>query len=465
MKRLSKVRARHGLLTAGMLLALASCAPGTEGIVLASTAESAEDRSITLTEPIHVTVPHIPVIALPDLSGIGEYDELLQDRLGGLMLQPVDGVEVITAECADGEAVLQGDQSNDVFADTQNYGDSFSFEIDESTGSSYYTRESVGVRTQIETELDGSGKFIEEGFGTRLSIEAAADGAGRYFSEDTTNPSVGAVTTTIEADAEGAGVYYHQQPGALTTITLGSDDSGALFSETDTQLLTIDAHSDGTGDLYLKQGDRVITLRVRPDQSWELSDKSPRNSLTVTVAVDGSGEYRQRGEQGTLSLNFDSTGASSWRGAAGPQIILPPAPQFVVADRLPALGTLASIQPPCATVLRFDSQVLFQVNEAQVLPEAAAVLADVAPALIEAGRPLEVNGHTDANGSDVYNQALSERRAQAVADVLQSLGVDVELTINGLGESQPVAENYNADGSNNEAAQRQNRRVEIVIRG
>jgi OOP family OmpA-OmpF porin len=146
-------------------------------------------------------------------------------------------------------------------------------------------------------------------------------------------------------------------------------------------------------------------------------------------------------------------------------VVLPAPPQFVVADRFPPLGTLASIAPPCATVLRFDSSVLFEVGESEVLPQAAAVLAEVAPALIDAGRSIEINGHTDANGSDEYNQQLSQERAQAVADELVALGVDVQMTTTGHGESQPVAPNYNDDGTDDEAGQRQNRRVEIVIHG
>ena len=206
--------------------------------------------------------------------------------------------------------------------------------------------------------------------------------------------------------------------------------------------------------------------RVRSDGSWELDVSSRRAEVNVKVLVDGSGQYRERGrETGTISLDFDATGASHWRGTPGPPVIIPTPPQFVVADRFPALGTLASIQPPCATVLRFDSAVLFQVNEFEVLPEAAAVLAEVAPALIEAGRSIEINGHTDANGSDEYNQELSQERAQAVADELRALGVNVEMTITGHGETQPVATNYNEDGTDNEAGQRQNRRVEIVIHG
>lgn len=66
-----------------------------------------------------------------------------------------------------------------------------------------------------------------------------------------------------------------------------------------------------------------------------------------------------------------------------------------------------------------------------------------------------VYGHTDARASDDYNMKLSQRRAQAVADVARSVGAVVEREI-GFGERQPVASNSTAEGM------QRNRRVEIV---
>jgi outer membrane protein OmpA-like peptidoglycan-associated protein len=67
-------------------------------------------------------------------------------------------------------------------------------------------------------------------------------------------------------------------------------------------------------------------------------------------------------------------------------------------------------------------------------------------------------GHTDSKGSDSYNQALSERRANSVAEYLLKKGV-VEARIEsvGFGESQPVADNGSAEG------RAFNRRVEISL--
>ena len=67
-------------------------------------------------------------------------------------------------------------------------------------------------------------------------------------------------------------------------------------------------------------------------------------------------------------------------------------------------------------------------------------------------------GHTDSQGSESSNQALSERRANAVADYLRQKGVvEARIETIGFGEMQPVADNGTAEG------RALNRRVEISL--
>lgn len=68
-----------------------------------------------------------------------------------------------------------------------------------------------------------------------------------------------------------------------------------------------------------------------------------------------------------------------------------------------------------------------------------------------------VAGHTDSRGSDAYNQALSEARAKAVADVARSVGAVVD-SETGFGKRQPVASNATAAGM------AKNRRVEVICK-
>jgi outer membrane protein OmpA-like peptidoglycan-associated protein len=71
---------------------------------------------------------------------------------------------------------------------------------------------------------------------------------------------------------------------------------------------------------------------------------------------------------------------------------------------------------------------------------------------------VSVEGHTDNRGGDKYNQALSERRAQAVKKYLVDKGEKAErITATGKGEANPIADNKTKQG------QFQNRRVEVLI--
>jgi outer membrane protein OmpA-like peptidoglycan-associated protein len=77
---------------------------------------------------------------------------------------------------------------------------------------------------------------------------------------------------------------------------------------------------------------------------------------------------------------------------------------------------------------------------------------------------IEINGHTDSNGSDEYNLALSDARARSVVNYLISKGIDKSrLQAKGLGETVPVEENTNPDGSDNPQGREKNRRTEFKI--
>jgi OOP family OmpA-OmpF porin len=69
-----------------------------------------------------------------------------------------------------------------------------------------------------------------------------------------------------------------------------------------------------------------------------------------------------------------------------------------------------------------------------------------------------IGAHTDSDGTDAYNQKLSERRAVSTVNALKTLGVDAnKIKAVGYGESKPVATNATAEGK------AQNRRVEAVM--
>ncbi len=105
------------------------------------------------------------------------------------------------------------------------------------------------------------------------------------------------------------------------------------------------------------------------------------------------------------------------------------------------------------------SDVLFEFDKANLKPGSARSLTSVAEFLKEnPGRKITIEGYTDNLGSDAYNLALSQRRAESVRDFLVQNGVSAgRITARGLGEEYPVASNET------QAGRQQNRRVQIII--
>jgi len=110
-------------------------------------------------------------------------------------------------------------------------------------------------------------------------------------------------------------------------------------------------------------------------------------------------------------------------------------------------------------ILSMPSGITFATDSSTVQPEFRPTLDKVADVLDRYNQTyVDVYGHTDSTGSDAYNQALSERRADAVASYLTMRGVEsARLEALGYGETQPIASNDTVEG------RAQNRRVEIKI--
>jgi outer membrane protein OmpA-like peptidoglycan-associated protein len=109
--------------------------------------------------------------------------------------------------------------------------------------------------------------------------------------------------------------------------------------------------------------------------------------------------------------------------------------------------------------ITFDSGLLFAVNESSLSGTAQGNLMELATTLKKySDTEVLVEGHTDADGAEDMNRALSMRRAQQVSTFLTGQGVlATRLSTAGYGEAQPVADNASDEGK---AA---NRRVEIAI--
>jgi OOP family OmpA-OmpF porin len=142
--------------------------------------------------------------------------------------------------------------------------------------------------------------------------------------------------------------------------------------------------------------------------------------------------------------------------APAPRQVTPPAPAPAPAPR-PAPAPAA----PTSEKVTFAADAFFDFDKSVLKPEGKAKLDDLTGKL--KAITLEVIiavGHTDAVGTDAYNQKLSVKRAESVKAYLVSKGVEANrVYTEGKGEKQPTADNKTTEG------RAKNRRVEIEVVG
>jgi outer membrane protein OmpA-like peptidoglycan-associated protein len=110
-------------------------------------------------------------------------------------------------------------------------------------------------------------------------------------------------------------------------------------------------------------------------------------------------------------------------------------------------------------ILNMPGNVTFATDSAGLNASFFSVLQSVSLVLKEYSRTIiDVAGHTDSTGALDYNQSLSERRANAVAQYLRTQGIsDLRILARGYGPNRPIAPNGTPEG------RQQNRRVELLL--
>ncbi|HTE24363.1 OmpA family protein [Flavitalea sp.] len=110
-------------------------------------------------------------------------------------------------------------------------------------------------------------------------------------------------------------------------------------------------------------------------------------------------------------------------------------------------------------VVEFNNKVLFAVDKADLSSAAESNLNELKDVLTKyPDTNIEIQGHTDSDGTDAHNKTLSDRRASSVAGYLREKGVPTgRIVTKGFGETAPKYGNDTEDGKS------QNRRVEFLI--
>ncbi len=251
---------------------------------------------------------------------------------------------------------------------------------------------------------------------------------------------------SIVYGGEGSGTYTNSETGE--NITVSSDGSGTYKSKT----LSINVSSDGSGTYDNSETGVKINISSTGSGTYEDS----KNNIKYNNNGNGSGTYTSS----TLNIINKGDGTALVNGQKIKAEKLPPVAKV---GKFPKVESLKPVKS-CGTVITLQDGVLFDFGKYDLRPEAKATLAKLATVLNQAKVPAaQINGHTDSIGDDAFNQDLSEKRASAVATQLKADGVTANLETHGYGKTQPVADNTNADGSDNPAGRQANRRVEIYI--
>lgn len=251
---------------------------------------------------------------------------------------------------------------------------------------------------------------------------------------------------SIVYGGEGSGTYTNSETGE--NITVSSDGSGTYKSKT----LSINVSSDGSGTYDNSETGVKINISSTGSGTYEDS----KNNIKYNNNGNGGGTYTSS----TLNIINNGDGTALVNGQSVKAEKLPPVAKV---GKFPKVESLKPVKS-CGTIITLQDGVLFDFGKYDLRPEAKATLAKLATVLNQAKVPAaQINGHTDSIGDDAFNQDLSEKRASAVATQLKADGVTANLQTHGYGKTQPVADNTNADGSDNPAGRQANRRVEIYI--
>lgn len=244
-------------------------------------------------------------------------------------------------------------------------------------------------------------------------------------------------TDPAKADTDGDGLMDGEEVNQYKSDPLKTDTDGDGLSDGDevkkhnSNPLKVDTDGDGLSDF-----DEVQTYKTDPAK--------------VDTDGDGLSDSDEIRKYKTDPLKSDTDGGGMADGAEITRGTNPLDPKDDV------LKETIILERGKTTILR---GVNFEFNKATLTKDSEKILEMAYDALVaQPDITVMIVGHTDAVGSDAYNQKLSLRRAQSVKNWMVKKGISARrMTVSGKGETEPIDDNATDDGRAN------NRRIEFRV--
>ena len=295
---------------------------------------------------------------------------------------------------------------------------------------------------------------------------------------ETPEPSEVAAETAVVAEA-----VTTPEPLEEATETKPVEEEATVESEPATEPEPPAEDTPEPNNAPEEEADDAIVINETPEEKKVVSDRAPVENETPDIVVqpretsppDDADPEELPGEPEPLKPEIDDmvivaeVTTEPETATEEEPIVAEPVPESepepaaepeVIEKEVPAEPA-----PKPAPIEQETQEVLFGFDKSTV-PEGYDNLLDKLIERMKGDNSLkaEIDGHTDHVGPAEYNDKLSLRRANAVADYLKSKGISADrLIINGYGESRPISPNIRPDGSDNPSGRKRNRRTEVRV--
>ena len=261
----------------------------------------------------------------------------------------------------------------------------------------------------------------------------------------------------VNSPGDDFGIYFqNENTGYFASNRDGGKGGDDLYSLARTKRKTVNFFVDGT--LYqLREGARQRTAVA--NHPVVLQDEKGNKLRTATTDENGQFDFALD-TASTYFLVSEKPGFFTARQRITTVGKMPSQDQLTEEEnevRLTATLVLNEIVKEKAIVLE---NIFYDFDKANIRPDAAIELDKLVQVLNDnPSISIELSSHTDARGSDVYNQDLSQRRAESAVEYIISKGIDrSRITAKGYGESRPVVKN-----ATTEEEHQRNRRTEFKV--